>query len=411
MRKYRVNLSVAEARLFGNLTVEAEDEEQAKEIVLGRAYDVKFKYSYDHDLLFIDNVNDVGPAKSCRKMASIQMVTDTWAIPEADAIEGCQVLGWKCVIKKGELKAGDLCVYFEIDSLLPKKPEYAFMESRHYRVRTVKLRGQVAQGLALPLSAITYADLSSFVEGDDVTEILEVEKYEGTLPACLRGKVAGVFPGFIPKTDEERIQGMPRVLTQLAGRAVCATEKLDGSSFTAYVRDDINSENYDPQNPVKKFGVCSRNLELKPDGDYFTDGDIKNTFWKVAKQEDVESKLRRTGKNIAIQGEMVGLGIQKNKYYLQGVDLYLFNVFDIDEQRYYNPVEMADFCKEYNFKMVPVVEIFVLDHTVDGLVEMSLGKSVLCNKTEREGLVIRTIDGERVSFKVINPVFLLKNKE
>jgi len=411
MRKYKVKLRVPEAKLHGSITVEAVDEEEAKELALSQAYDVKFTYSYDSDLLFADSVFDAGPAKTNRKMASIQRVVETFPIEGADAIEGCQVLGWKCVIKKGELKAGDLCVYFEIDSLLPQREEFEFLKSKHYRIKTIKLKGQVSQGLAIPLDQITYVDLSSFTEDDDVTEVLGVYKYEEVLPACLRGKVAGKFPGFLQKTDEERIQGCLSLLEKNAGRIVYATEKLDGSSFSAYLKDDISAEGYEADDPIKKFGVCSRNLELKTDDDYFTGGDIKNTFWKVSRDENIEYKLRKYGKNIAVQGEIVGPGIQKNKYYLQKIKLYVFNVFNIDTCSFYNLFEMKRFCKDLGFDMVPVVDEFVLDHTVDDLVQMSKGKSILCPKSKREGLIIRTIDGERVSFKVINPEFLLKYAE
>jgi len=413
MRRYKVKLCVVGATLDGTITVEAEDEAQAKELALESAYDVKFVPTYDVRMLHTHGIEDVGPPKMYRKMASIQRVVETFPIPGADNIEGCQVLGWKCVIKKNELKAGDLCVYFEIDSLLPKKPEFAFMEAKHYRVKTIKLRKQVSQGLALPLDAITYADLSSFEEGDDVTGLLGVIKYEPDLPAELRGKVAGKFPSFLVKTDEERIQGCPRLLEHNAGRAVYSTEKLDGSSFTAYLREDTSAEGYDPASPIRKFGICSRNLELKPDDNYFTEGDIKNRFWKTAKQEDVEKKLRAVDRNIAIQGEMVGPGIQKNKYYLQSTKLFLFNVFDIDEHVFFGLDDMKSFCEEYGFDMVPLLNVFVLDHTVDELVEMSKGKSVLGNNSKREGIVIRSTEGdrERFSFKVINPDFLLKHNE
>ncbi len=347
-----------------------------------------------------------------RKMASIQRVIDTFPISGADKIEACQVLGWVCVIKKGELKAGDLCVYFEIDSILPNESEFAFMEARRYRVKTVKLRKQVSQGLALPLDNITFVDLSSAKEGDDVTEVLKVKQYTSNLPACLRGKVAGKFPGFLIKTDEDRIQSQPRLLERLCGRTVYSTEKLDGSSFTAYLKDDTSAEGYDQgTNPIKKFGICSRNLELKTDDDYFTGNDIKNRFWQVARSEDVESKLRKYGKNIAIQGEMVGPGIQKNKYNLTETELYIFNVFDIDTREYYELEAMQTFCKNFGFKTVPILETFVLQHSVNDLVQLSKNQSVLNKQTKREGIVVRTATGNRCSFKVINPDFLLKYDE
>ena len=309
MRKYRVDLEAVEARLYGSLVVEAEDEEQAKELALASAYKVSFKHSYDHDLLFASSAKDVGPIQSCRKMASIQRVSDTWAIPDADAIEGCQVLGWKCVIKKGELKPGDLCVYFEIDSILPKQPEYEFMESRHYRVRTVKLRGQVAQGLALPLNHIKYADLSSFSEGDDVTEVLGVIKYEPNLPACLRGKVAGNFPGFIPKTDEERIQSMPGILKEISGRMVVATEKLDGTNVMVYFHQDGSYSIHRRRNPNKE----EKKFDIQPRNEPITEGDPTYQHHIAAVMYFIQENPNH-GLYGAVHGEAIGKKIATNRY-------------------------------------------------------------------------------------------------
>lgn len=147
-----------------------------------------------------------------RKLASIRKITDIQPIPDADAIEVVVVGGWKVVTKKGEFSVGDLCVYCEIDSFLPILPQYEFLRKSSYkklstgeegfRLRTIKLRGQVSQGLVLPISVLPGG--RELFEGMDVTEVLSITKYEPPIPASLAGKVKGLFPSFLHKTDEER---------------------------------------------------------------------------------------------------------------------------------------------------------------------------------------------------------------
>ena len=217
-----------------------------------------------------------------RKLASIQKILSLDPIEGADSIEVATVLGWHCVVKKGEFEINSPCLFCEVDALLPTdKPEFAFLEKSRGRIKTIRLRGQISQGLALPLSAITFADLSQFSEDDDVTELLGITKYEPPEPnsggANLRGRVKGNFPSFLHKTDEIRIQAVPGVLERHRGKKFYISEKLDGSSFTAYMRDDV-------------FGICSRNLELAREDDF--GADIKNAFWKTAIKIGLEDKMR-----------------------------------------------------------------------------------------------------------------------
>ena len=195
-----------------------------------------------------------------RKLASIRRITDIQPIPNADAIEVVVVGGWKVVTKKGEFNVGDLCVYCEIDSFLPILPQYEFLRKSSYkklstgeegfRLRTIKLRGQVSQGLVLPLSVLPGG--RELFEGMDVTEVLSITKYEPPIPASLAGKVKGLFPSFLHKTDEERVQNLANEFGILhlfqPNKTYYVTEKLDGSSATFYFRNG-------------EFGVCSRNLE------------------------------------------------------------------------------------------------------------------------------------------------------
>lgn len=346
-----------------------------------------------------------------RHLATIQRILSLDPIPGADAIEVASILGWKCVVKKGEFEVGDLCVYIEVDSLLPDRPEFEFMKPRGMRVRTVRLRGQVSQGLALPVTIFSgdtryWAEpgIGFFgTEGEGVSEALGIVKYEPPIPAQLAGDAKGTFPGFIEKTDEERIQSMPHILEKCRGTAVRICEKMDGSSATYYVRDG-------------EFGVCSRNQELKESEE--------NSFWRVARKLDIEAKLRSLGQNIAIQGELIGEGVQGNKYKLKGQTVLFFNAYDIDKSRHLN-VHVADnLFRGLGLEQVPELYDCNLVHTVDDLVKAATMKSGINHDVWAEGVVVRsindieetfitgkTVNRGRLSFKVINPEFLIKNNE
>lgn len=339
--------------------------------------------------------------KPIRKLASIQRIAELSPISGADAIERARVLSWSVVVKKGEFQVGDLCVYCEIDSVLPQQPEFEFLRFSNFRIRTVKLRGQVSQGICFPLDIL--GDAVAAEEGLDVTEQTGVEKYNPPVPAELAGEVKGAFPGFLVKTDETRIQAVENiqvgddllngVLHRHRGRRVFATEKLDGTSVTMYLRDG-------------EFGVCSRNLDLVETN--------KNTLWKVAREMDVEAKLQSTGRNLALQGELIGPNIQRNRYKLDEHKVAIFNVFDIDQHAFLGRLEFDAAINEFGLESVPLVEEFDLDHTVEELVEMSEAPSVLNPKQTREGIVVRSVEEARddelgrLSFKVISPKFLLK---
>lgn len=351
-----------------------------------------------------------------RKLASVQKVVAIDPIKDADTIEVVTVLGWHIVTRKGEFNVGDLVVFFEIDSVLPERSEFEFLRKSCYidkngfkgfRLRTVKLRGQVSQGLVAPLSILP--DNGTYMEGQDVTEILGVVKYDPPLPAELSGFAYGTFPPFIPETDEMRIQAFPGVLLRHHNKEFMVTEKLDGTSGTFFVYDGRHGGE-------PRFGVCSRTLELKPTG--------TNTYWVVARRIGIEEALKDavclTGKRYAIQGEVIGPGIQKNKYALGEHDLRIFSVYNIDDQRYLGPADMWCLLDEIGLaeKLVPCIGTVRLDgQTIDDLVDMSIAMSVLNDKVQREGIVFRPLvestDVElgRLSFKVMNPEFLAKFKE
>jgi RNA ligase (TIGR02306 family) len=337
-----------------------------------------------------------------RKMATVRQVDAVNPIPDADAIEVATVGGWRVVIKKGEFKPGDLAVYCEIDSWIPNDLAPFLSkgtEPRVYndvageRLRTVKLRGQVSQGLLLS-RYIALDKVGEISEGMDVSELLNIQKWEAPIPAQLAGEVRGVFPGFIPKTDQERIQNLTAEFADWTERKLHweVTEKLDGSSMTVYVFDEDE-------------GVCSRNLNLRE-----TEG---NSLWTVARRNDLIGKIRSTGQNLAFQGELIGEGIQGNPYKIRGQEFYLFDIYDIGAGRYLTPLERQALAARLRVLCVPTVAAHANPYDTLGIVDIvqmlkfAEGKSTLMNTTEREGLVFKCHE-EAVSFKAISNKFLLK---
>lgn len=326
-----------------------------------------------------------------RKLASIQKIRTLTPIEGADAIETATVLGWQLVVKKGEFQAGGLCVYCEIDSILPARPEFEFLKPRGMRIKTIRLRGQISQGICFPLSILPEG--SPIEEGADVTEILGVAKWEMPIPASLSGTVKGGFPGFMPKTDETRVQVLQRMLDALQGEPCYITEKMDGSSVTYYLRNG-------------DFGVCSRNLELREDD--------ANTLWKIARALEVEQKLRTLGGNFALQGEIIGEGINGNKLRLRGQAVRFFNLFDISRYAYLDFAGFQSTLERLGLHIAPVLDTdFSLVNDIPALVAMATRRSSISPDVWSEGIVIRPLkeqsfEGGRVSFKVINPEFLLK---
>jgi RNA ligase (TIGR02306 family) len=327
-----------------------------------------------------------------RKLATIRRIGEIYPIEGADAIECAQVDGWKVVVKKGEFQVGQLATYLEVDSWVPEQiAPFLCRDDKEYngvrgaRLRTIKLRGQVSQGLLLPAA-------NDAEEGADVTEVLGIQKYEPPVPAQLTGQVRGNFPSFIPKTDQERIQNLGKELAEWSQQdwAWEVTEKLDGSSMTAYLYQG-------------EFGVCSRNLDLKEDEN--------NSFWKAARANGMEQRLRALGRNLALQGELIGEGIQKNRYAIKGQQFYLFDIYDIDAGRYSSAKERRALNVEvFNLHHCPVIsDVWLTDVTQGGLLEEAEGKSVLNPAAEREGLVYKCIEKE-VSFKAISNKFLLADK-
>lgn len=347
-----------------------------------------------------------------RKLATIRRVFHLEPIDGADRIEKATIDGWSCVVKKGEFKEGDFCVYFEIDSLLPIRDEYEFLRNSCYkktsaqegfRLRTCRFKGVVSQGLALPIDVLPPE--VNVEENSDVTEVLGIQLYEPVEGAVLSGNAKGNFPSWIRKTDQERIENLfDKYSSIYMDEFFEVSIKLDGTSATYYHNNG-------------ECGVCSRNLELKE-----SEG---NTYWNIEKKYNILALLKSYGKNIAIQGEIIGSGIQGNNEKLTDHRFFIFDIYDIDKRRYMTPGErhealaeiMGFNCeREYNLEQVPIlgsIRVFDMFNDIKTLKEYSAGSS-LNPVSRREGLVFKSmslIDGNTVSFKSISNEYLLKQKD
>jgi RNA ligase (TIGR02306 family) len=352
-----------------------------------------------------------------RKLASIQEILKIQPIENADSLELARVLGWQCVTKKGQFKTGDKILYFEVDSWLPEKPEYEFLRKncwkenengKGFRIKTIRLRGKISQGLVMPIPE----ELSNEVVGSDMTDILGVKLYNPPIPACLKGKIKGKFPSFLAKTDEPRAQIILDVLERHKLQSCYVTEKLDGSSVTCYLKDGV-------------FGVCSRNLEL-------FEGD--DAYWRTIRKLKIEETMRDMvevdsktnlayiSPNIALQGELVGVGIQSNPLQLQELTIYWYQLFLIDTYQYEKYDFFCALMNHYGLNVVPHICAIKLTPDMAELTTLATRKSKINPERYAEGIVIRPykeitdlqlsqgFGNGRLSFKVINPEYLLETE-
>jgi len=440
-----------------------------------------------------------------RKLVTIRTIDALEPIEGADLIEVATVEGWKLVVKRGEFNVGDTCVYFEIDSFLPDgNPAWQFLVdksprefegARGHRLRTIKLKGQVSQGLALSLSALPIIDdlicgvqpsqsafgsnhhygaiactLFSGAQADvirelDFSDLLGVKKFEAPLAACLQGQAKGTFPSFLQKTDQERCQnlgpkifgyddqvfflsdeeldkippearqamhdqgililsdGRPAKVLRAQAKRDARYEismKLDGSSGTFYVRG-VQKVLGDDETPaptwVPEIGACSRNLELK-----INDENKDNTFVRVLHDMclnvALENLYNETGREIAVQGEIMGGSIQGNRENFKGIKFFVFDIFDIKTHQYLSPTERMEVFEKLK-TTAPTIEHVPVLHpsttlnelgltSVTDLLKFAEGPSI--NHTIREGLVFKRVDGQ-FSFKAISNLFLTKEKD
>lgn len=344
-----------------------------------------------------------------RKLASVRRVEEIRAIEGADRIVQYRVGGWWAIDQVGKYEVGDLVIYVEIDSFVPNTVAPFLTKSDRFpkeyngiqgeRLKTIRLKGALSQGLLLPLDVVGWEIIHSWKEDPesvDVTEILGIQKWESPVPSQLAGFARGNFPSVVPKTDQERIQNCWKDVQRRAHEVFEVSQKLDGSSMTVlYTRHEEYGED---------FQVCSRNLSLKEDEN--------NTFWKVALRYDLPNKMSALGRNIAIQMELVGEGIQGNPEKLKDQDAFVFDIYDVDAGVYLSSEERRDLVADLGLKHVPVIGYQNLtNETVDSLLSSAEGTSLVnggVNKV-REGLVYKSTQSQ-FSFKCISNKFLLGEK-
>lgn len=339
-----------------------------------------------------------------RKLLTVRRIQEIRDLPNADLIQHYRVDGWWVISKKDGFKVGDLALYAEVDSFVPhelapflskgKEPS-EFNGIKGERLKTIRMKGVLSQGLLLPLSSpFNSEDICAAEEGQDWTEAYNIQKWEPpmNIPGVRYCQAKGTFPYFLRKTDQERIQNI--YWDDIKDDIYTVTEKLDGSSMSVYIKDDI-------------FGVCSRNQELK------LDTNESNAFIETAIKYDLISKIKSTGKNICIQGELCGPGIQGNKYNLKEFHFFGFDVFDIDKQEYYLPYESYALFNSLNIQMVPIwINLTKIDTlSKDQLLENAQRNSILNGSVLQEGFVYSSNTKPSISFKVISNSWLLKHKE
>jgi len=387
-----------------------------------------------------------------RTLATVQIISKLESIKNADKIElaSFEDLGWKCVMKKGESTIGSAVVYFEIDSLVPDKPEFEFLRDSKFKIKSRLFRGQLSQGLALPISVVSGLNGVKLTKGLDLTEKLGILNYVkiaeeaedvcdiNTIDKKSNSKVVKFlmqyrvfrkaysainkkkkdkgWPSWISKTDETRIQNCTRILEELNGVKCYISVKCDGKSMTTWI-EKTSRFNKSIHNFCKKVGinlpeasnlvVAGRNMVFRKDNN--------SDYWTTANNLSIKDKLMKDNGKYCLQGELCGPKIQANRIGLKEYHYYIFNIFDREEKRFLDYQEFIDTAKRLELETVPIDETIVIDetYTVDKLLEMAKGK--YNSGHEREGIVVRPVINKysdklrgRTSFKAINNEFLLK---
>jgi len=360
-----------------------------------------------------------------RKLAHVEEISWIEPIPRKDRVVLAGVLGWSVIVQKADYQVGQKCVFCEIDSVFPEKPEFEFLRSKKFRIKTMKLGGVLSQGICFPMSILPEGN---YKVGDDVTELLGITQYEGTMDKEERKTEIGKktkekypkfllrhawfrklikpknmpkgFPEFVSKTDETRIQNAPFYLAMDC--EFVATEKVDGQSGT-FTLQKMKGKHFWNKNSYD-FAVCSRNLRIW--------GKDDSSYWQVAEKYRMKKVLERLiGDNewVAIQGECIAPWVQGNKYKVTEADLYVFNL--VYPSGRVASLEAKKIVEEAGLKFVPIIDeaVKIKGMKMVEVLEYATGKSKLCD-TLREGIVFRSLDGSR-SFKAVSPDFLIKHGE
>lgn len=364
-----------------------------------------------------------------RKLATIRTIEEIKTIPDADKICAYRVDGWWVIDFIDLFKIGDLCIYVEIDSWIPRIPQIEHLYSRARKkfndcegilIKTIKLRDCVSQGLLLPIDSFIDMFINSdfdegqelcefFFKGNDISELIGIEKYELPIPTELEGQVCGNFPSFIPKTFQDRCQNIVSdIFNKNADAQYEVSMKINGCSFTGYhIEPNLATEEIN--------GVCSRRWDLDMGQD-----NAHNSLVRMFIDSKLCDTLHEFRRNLAVQGELAGPGILKNYEGLIFRKLFVFGIFDIDLGCYLTPDQRYKVLDELyklglNKDMVVHVPVLHLNSTlkelnitdIKSLLLYSDGPSL--NHKIREGLVYERMDGQ-FSFKVVSDKFLIKEE-
>ena len=394
-----------------------------------------------------------------RELAYIVAIDEIKPIPNYDRVEHARVGGWWVIVKKDQFKVGEPAIYIEVDSKVPEEEPFLFLEPKKYRVKTQKMCKVLSQGLLMHPSDFGWFSMQNKTDlewdmhdekgkildvGDFVTEKLGITYYEPEdnkrkansvdkykkmaqrRPDIFKkpwakwmmrrdwGKKVmflffgkkkdkkGAWPSWIKKTDEERCQNMPWLFPG-GDERFTVTEKIDGTSTTFAIKGWGRKQ---------EFYVCSRNVvQDTPERENYYDG---NVYWEMAEKYNVKEALASfmdpNIEYIILQGETYGEGIQKRDYSMKGHDFAAFNLIVKEENcepirfDWYEMKRLLDVVK---IPVVPLVDgDFKIPETCDELLEIAEGKSAI-DGGMREGIVIRSKDGQR-SFKAVSNPFLLK---
>jgi len=307
-----------------------------------------------------------------RKLVTVRTIDNILPIPNADAIEQLVIGGWNIVAQKGLHSVGNTVVYFEIDSFLPIEDSRfeTFMKfgisnfegKQGHRVKTKRLRGVYSQGIVIPVNE--FPEIVDPQPDTDYSELIGVVKYERQEVSGFSGEAKGTFPWFLQKSDQDRIQNVYSRLnnSDVAQELFVGTLKMDGSSITVFAvdKDKYLPDSEDVVGEDVAIGYCSRNQQLKmPDfeqegwfessGKFYQGAYNSNLFHKVAEL------CVETGKNLAIQGELVGAGIQGTFEKFEKYQVFAYNIFDVDAGKFVDYKTFLEYAAMVDLQIVPEV--------------------------------------------------------
>jgi len=360
-----------------------------------------------------------------RKLVTVRKISAIESIQGADKIEKVVVDGWNVVAQKGIHEVGKDILFFEIDSFLPESdPRFeSFMKFgtrtfdgvKGHKVKTIRLKGVYSQGIIMPLSE--FPEITDPQEDVDYAEVVGVVKWEKPEVVGYNGDAKGTFPWFLRKSDQERIQNLYGKLSQTNyNTKFVGTLKMDGSSITVFY---VEGEKYSDEG----FGYCSRNQQLKipeevlfcgqltkhleiditSSGKFFQGAYSSNLFYKA---KELHKKF---GSYYAIQGELVGAGIQGNFEKFDTYQVFAYNIFDIEKQEYVDYNTFTQMAEAVDLQICPVVyeEQYILQESLEDILAMANGTGLKADY--REGIVWREVDGQ-TSFKAISNRYLEKQE-